>query len=197
MNEETPEVTEVIEPPLSEVDAADVAKLNDEEPEHRTVLEIWNEVLAGGASEKKARVSPAWASSICARFPQMKIQEFGVFHEKYFEKIDELHQILIYELGADDQALKRRTVKTDAEHNRVHYINIITLWQAAVMQWELNWDFADEHSHIELAAISEAHKFFFGGTGLIAQLDVIEVRFTEDDQNELVAYLEEFKDGHE
>lgn len=187
---------ETIEPPLDDKDAADVAKLNGE-AEHRPILEVWREVLEGGRAEAKHRISPAWASRITSMYPQVKVQDMATFKDQYFGKIEELHQHLLFVMETDKKITQQTTIAEDLEHNRVHYIQVITLWQTAVLNWELEWDCTDVDAHVELAAISEAHKFFFGAQGLIALLEQIELKFTEDDTADLMAVLEEFKGEHE
>lgn len=196
MNDETYTEEGIELPELSEADKADLALLNEEAEPHRTILEVWNEILAGGHKVAAERVQPAWASRIISMYPQIKFQEMQVFHDLYFAKLAELHEILKVEIDGDELCLKHITVDEDRDLNAAHYLNLVINWQSAILLWELSWNCIDPLSHVELAAMSEAHKFFFDPSGgLLQHLGEINFVFTEEDQQILTAHLDEIKNG--
>lgn len=180
---------------MSDQDELDISALYAEEPDYHTILEVWREVLKPTASEAKKSVGGTWAARINAQYPYIKFQEMHGFRDLYFAKIAELVAILDYEIASDPNCLKQLEVKLDATHNDVHYRNLLTEWQRAVVLWEIEWDCTAPDSHLELAAISETHKFFLGNNGILGYLDNIGFEFTEDDKQELANALNEMKGG--
>lgn len=164
-------------------------------PSYHTILEVWREVLRPAKDEKDSKVTPAWANRVVASYQDLCFQDMVDYRDAYFAKIIQLADILDYVISQDGDALSYATPAEDREHNSVHYKNLLLLWQQAVLQWELDWDCTDLNAGVEVAAISEVHKMFFGETGLTAHLDNIQFEFTEDDQAVLAEALEQLKDG--
>lgn len=182
-------------------ESVDLDQLLEEEPTYHTLLEVWREVIAPASEEAKKKVTPQWASRITSAYPAISIQEMVIYRDLYFSKIEELNQILLSEIeGAtteDRDPLSYTDADSDREANSLIYKNLLLLWQQAILQWELDFDVLHKHAHIELAAISEAHKMFFSQTGLVNFLDQIGFVFSEDDQADLQAALREFRGEHE
>jgi hypothetical protein len=182
---------------LSEQDQADLDMLNadGEEPEFHTVLEVWREVLSNGPELSKEKVTPQWAAKIVANYAGVTFADMENVQAQYFGKIGELAKILDYEISTDKDCLKHSTPSEDATENSGHYKNILRDWQLQFLQWELDWNTRDPYAAVELAAISEVHKMFFGPTGLTAYLDNIQLEYTEADQADLAEALTELRDG--
>lgn len=182
---------------LSEQDEKDIAKLLEEnaEPEFHPVLEVWREVLANGPELAKEKVSPQWASKIVATYAGVAFKDMEDVQAQYFDKIAELAKILDLEIATDAECLTYRSPEVDKEENAAHYKNLLRDWQLTFLQWELDWNCRDPYAAVELAAISEVHKMFFGPTGLTAYLDNIQFEFTEQDQTDLAEALMELRDG--
>lgn len=178
---------------LSEKDLADLAALDGELPNFHTVLEVWREVLRPAATEATKRVTAGWASKMVASYPEVTFADMNEVRDRYYAKIGELNQILLDEIATDSEALTWSTPEEDAAQNAAHYKNLLRDWQIRVLSWELEWDCTDPHAGVELAAISEVHKMFFGQTGLTAFLDNIKLEFTEADQQALANDLEAFR----
>ena len=195
-NERSPEV-------LTEQDEADIHRLYSEpdgipEPSFHPVLKVWKEVLAVAERERATSISPQWASKIVGSYVGLSFADCLEVHERYFDKLIQLRDILYMEIDGDPDCLTYTTPEEDAAENSHHYKNVLTLWQMAVLQWELDWDCADPMAAGELAAISEVHKIFFGNAaqpGMTAYLDNIGFQFTDADQQEMVEALEELKAG--
>ena len=101
--------------------------------------------------------------------------------------------VLDNEISTDDQCLTYTEPAEDAKENSHHYKNLLLQWQLMFLQWELEWDPTTPYAAIELGAISEAHKMFFGQTGITAFLDNIGFEYTEDDQQVMQETLAEFR----
>lgn len=199
-NPEVPDISslrpvESIEPPLSAEDQADLDSLTDDPPTYHSLLQVWQTILAPAEEEQTERVGPNWGSRITQMYPQIKMQQMTEFRDRYFSKILELKHILDGIVEEFPEALQHLDMEADATENAVHYKNILFLWQAQIVQWEKEWDCEDEFAAVELGAISEVHKMFFGAEGVTAFLDNIGFEFTEDDQVELRDLLDEIKAG--
>jgi hypothetical protein len=182
---------------MSEKDEADLQRLLTEgaEPEFHPVLEVWREVLSNGPELAKEKVSPQWASKIVGTYSGITFQDMEEVQARYFGKIGDLAKILDYEIASDKECLTYRSSEEDALENGSHYRNLLRDWQLTFLQWELDWKTTDPMAAVELAAISEVHKMFFGQTGLTAYLDNIKFEFTEQDQMDLAEALTELRDG--
>lgn len=174
---------------LTAKDIADLEALDTELPQFHTVLEVWREVLKPAKDEATYPPTPAWSNRIISAYHGIEFKDMIAFRDSYFAKVDELFNILLLEISYDNDCLSWPTPEEDAENNAVHYKNLLLQWQMAVQQWELDWECTSPTAAVELAAISEVHKMFFGQTGLTAFLDNIKFEFTEDDQTEMAEAL--------
>lgn len=166
-----------------------------EDVEYHTILEIWKAVLSPARTEREQRINPGWANKICQNYHQIAFADVRKVHESYFGKILQLLEILELEIDGDEDCLKPDEAAEDAEVNAHHYKNLILNWQSAILMWELLWDCTDEDAAVEIAAISEVQRMFFGEIGLVGYLDQINFQFTEDDQAMLGEALEELRAG--
>lgn len=164
---------------------------------YHTLLEIWDAVLTPAASERTKRPTAQWANTITSRYREIDFKDMLDFSESYFDKVQELQQILRHHIEEDDEALKQPTPEEDLEYNGARYKQLLIDWQKAFLLWELAWDCTDASAAIDIAAISEVHKMFFDQQGLIALLEQINFEFTEQDQAELAAELQALKDQDE
>jgi hypothetical protein len=119
------------------------------------------------------------------------------FKMEYFGKIMELAAILDFEISTDDECLNLLTPEEDSEGNTHHYLNVLTEWQKAFLQWELDWDVMHPLAAVQLAAIAEVHKMFFEQTGLVALLDQIKFEFTDANREHLAQALADIRDARE
>lgn len=196
--EEHPDTTvrETIE--LSDQDREDLAKLDEgvdlpEEPTFHTVLEVWREVLRPARDELGKKITPQWASRIVSSYQDVGFNDMPEMRDRYYGKIIELLEILEAEIATDDECLRYTTPEEDVVENREHYMNVLRDWQLRFLQWELDWECTDKQAGVELAAVSEVHKAFFGQTGLTQFLENIRLEVTEDDQNKLAAALADLR----
>ena len=188
---------------LTEQDEADIHRLYNEPdgvepPNFHPVLQVWLEVLKVAESESEIPVSPQWASKMVGSYAGVTFPDCLELHDRFFAKLIQLRDILAREIANDDDCLTYTTPEEDALENALHYKNLLMLWQMAVLQWELDWDCADPMAAVELAAISEVHKIFFGNgaqPGMTAYLDNIRFEFNDDDQADLASALEGLKAG--
>ena len=196
----TEEYTESIE--LSEQDQADIIQLYGEPdggpageiPAYHTILEVWRAVLEPAAELAKEKVTPQYASKMVATYAGLTLADCKDLQASYYAKIGQLAEILDLEIKSDPDCLSYSEPEDDAEENAYHYKGLLLTWQQLFLQWELEWTCTDEGAGVELAAISEVHKLFFGQTGLTQHLDNIRLEYTEDDQAELAEALQEQRD---
>jgi hypothetical protein len=182
---------------FTDKDQEDLQKLLEEgvEPEFHTVLEVWREVLSNGPELSKEKVTPQWATKIVSGYPGITFADMEDVQARYFGKIAELANVLDLEIKSDKDCLTYSTFEEDRVENSHHYKNLLRDWQLSFLQWELDWSTISHDAAVELAAISEVHKMFFGPTGLTAYLDNIQFEFTEQDQQDLAEALMELRDG--
>lgn len=180
---------------LNPKDVEDLNRLyaEDEVPSYHPILMIWREVLKPAVEEAKKKVTPQWASRITSAYREVNYADMDYVRDSYYGKIAELARILDLEIETDEECLTYTTPEEDVEENGYHYKNLLLQWQLAFLQWEMAWSCTDEHAGPELAAISEAHKMFFGDQGITAFLENIQFPFTEDDQQTLADALIEFR----
>jgi len=195
-------MTEENEIILTDVDEADINRLYSEpdgveEPPFNTILKVWKEVLVPIETESKANITPQWATRIINSFVGVTFADMLEFQDRYFDKLRQFRDILHTEIDSDPDCLSYTTPADDVENNAHHYKNVMMTWQMALLQWELDWDTADPAAAVELAAISEVHKMFFGDLGFTAHLDSIGLQFNDDDQAELLEALEGMRGGRE
>jgi hypothetical protein len=196
MSDATP--TERIE--LPEQDEADLHRLyaepdGVEEPTFHPIMQVWREVLAPAATEREQKVTPQWANRIVSAYTQVTFGQMDTFRELYFGKLKQMANILDIEIAYDKDCLSYDKMEDDAVENADHYKNMLLVWQLQVLQWELDWETTAIDAAVELAAISEVHKMFFGQTGITQFLDNIGFEFTDDDSSMLMVTLEEFRGG--
>jgi hypothetical protein len=185
---------------LSEQDQADIAALHampevPEDFEYHPILMVWREILKPARTEALKKVTPQWASRICAQYQQVTFADMNEFRDRYYAKIEELFQMLLDEIASDDNCLVYDTPAEDLAENVSHYKNLLRDWQVRFMAWEVAWDCTAPDAALELAAISEVHKAFFGQTGVTQFLDNIKLELDEEWQAELSAELESMKEG--
>lgn len=164
-------------------------------PSFHPILEVWREVLKPARGELGSKVTPQWASRIISSYTGIGFADMENFRDAYFSKVLELADMVDEQIATDEECLTYTTPEEDVEHNSVHYRALLRDWQLAVMSWELAWETTSPLAAVELAAISEVHKMFFGPTGVTALLDNIRFEFTEADQAELAEALESLKEG--
>lgn len=195
MSNEYAETDETIETPAINDD--EIASFIDggKEPTFHPILMVWREVLKPAVGEKDSAVTPAWANKICATYQGIRFADMNGFRDTYFAKILTLAALLDAEIATDDECLLQTTPEEDVVDNGDHYRALLTTWQLEILSWEINWDCTSWNAEIEVAAISEVHKMFFGQTGLTSFLDNIQFQFTEADQAELIVALEALKAG--
>jgi hypothetical protein len=194
--------TEFIEEPtdgLTERDLADLAALSGEaapEMEYHTLLEVWTEILKRGNLDANRKVTMKWATGIVGQYPGVTFGDLGRYTDIYFAKVQEMADILAYEISTDEDCFKPSKPGEDAELNATHYKNLIFAWQQAFLVSELEWDFEDPDAALYIAALSEAHKIFFGPNGLLGHLEAIQFVFDEDDSAALAELLTETNDSY-
>lgn len=179
---------------ITEKDLAEVeewANAPAENASYHSILEVWREVLSPAAAEATKKVTPQWANRLVHAYPEVQYSDMNALRDRYFGKIAELLDILVEEIAGDDECLNVFTPEEDVERNSHHYKNLLLVWQQTFLQWEMDWTCDDPWAPVELAAIGEVHKMFFGPTGLTSFLDNIKFEYSEDDQAMLAAALEE------
>lgn len=171
----------------------------EEEPKHRPILAIWREVLSNIETEAEKKVTPLFASRIVGSYPGVTFATMEDYRDIYFGRLKVLRALVQNEIDANEDALKPTTVEEDREENSSAYKNLLFQVQLQLRQWELEWETTSPDAAVELAALGEIHKMFFGipgqQQGLTGHLEYIGLEFTEADQEMLVEALEELKAG--
>jgi hypothetical protein len=182
---------------FTEKDEADLAALLDEQdpPSFHTVLEVWREILAPASEAAKQKVTPQWANRMVAQYQQLRYEDMNRFRDLFYGQIEELLEILRDEISTDEDCLSYTSADEDARENAGHYKEMLFRWQERILEWEKSWDCTSPDAAIELGAISETHKMFFGQTGIVAFLDNIGFQFTDVDSAELQARLNAVKEA--
>lgn len=190
--------------PLTDQDRADLETLSNAENvqdlhddhgvTYHPILKVWDEFLTGAAASRTGRVGPTWALQLVSKHPEIALRDTPEVVDRYFDKIADLHQVLKHEISTDPNCLTYRTVEEDREENREHYLNLLLGWQSQLLIWDLEWDATDEDAAIEVAALSEVHALFFGPNQLSSHLEAIGFEFTETDQADMQAALQELKE---
>jgi hypothetical protein len=193
MNEQTPERIEFSDEDVKNLEAMGVTA--GDVPEFHPILEVWREVLKPAHEQATEHITPQWALRTVSQHAGMTFADMPKFQELYFTKLLELMEILDEEIKTDDDCLTYRTPEEDAQHNSQHYRNLLLDWQIRFLDWEMDWDTSSPTAHVEIAAISEIHKLFFGDTGMTQFLDNIQFQFPEQDQAALAEALQAHKEG--
>lgn len=179
---------------VTDQDIQDFMDAGGKEPDFHPILEVWREVLKPAAKEAEAKISPNWAVRISGAYREVNYAHMPEFQARYFGLLLELAEVINTEIATDDQCLTWTTPEEDVEHNSGHYKNILRDWQLAIMRRELNWNPTSPYAGVEVAVLSEIHKLFFAnGTGITAFLDNIRFEFTDADQANLAAALDELR----
>jgi hypothetical protein len=160
---------------------------------YHTILEVWREVLRPAQRERFKKITPQWANRICSAYREVVFADMPAFRDSYFDKVNELAEILDLEIAEDAECLNIFTPEEDVEHNGMHYLNVLITWQRAFLAWELDWECTEPDAAVDLAAISEVHRMFFDNTGLTSLLDNINFELTDTDRDILAAALQELK----
>lgn len=169
----------------------------DGAPTFHTILEVWREVLTPGEQIKKEKITPQWAARMTSKYTELTYKDMPAFRDRYFAKVEELLQRVVDIIDEDPECLNLTTPEEDAEHNSVHYVELLTEWQIIVLGWEMDWDCTDPAAAVELAAISETHTMFFGPMGLTSLLDNIPFEYTDMHRDALALALQSYKEGRE
>lgn len=188
---------------MTEQDIEDLKALNTEDsltdlgdgPSFHTVLQVWREVLKPALEERKKKATPQWATRICASYKEIYYADFADFKDRYYDKIEELYQMLLDVIDSDPECLNQETPAEDVEHNTVHYKTLIRDWQLKFLEWELAWSPDIKQPAIELAAIGEVHRMFLGDQGLLPFLESIQFQFTDEDREQLASDLEALREA--
>jgi len=172
---------------LTEQDIADLESLAAESENH-TLLEVWREILSNIDEARKEKITPTEAVRIVTAWRHLSVQDVAVYQPLYYDRLDEMRQVLLVEIESDPAALKN--TENDAEDNHHHYLNLLLQWQLLAQSWGADWDVSSPTSHIDLAAFAEAQNFVLGERGLIGQLEAIGFDFTDEESTALAAELE-------
>lgn len=189
-------VEEYIEMPgLSEQDLEDLAKLDSQpELEYHSVLQVWQTVLESADRPDNRHMTPKWAMAIISQYVGIGFADLPDYVETYFDLLSEMTVVVNDVILLDDDCFKVTNATEDVEANRSNFLAILRDWQLLLLTRELEWDPTDPFAAVQIAALSEIQKLFFGQTGLTGHLEAIKLEVTEEDQIELATVLEERRD---
>jgi hypothetical protein len=176
---------------MTEKDTAVEELLDAAAAPYHTILELWRGVLAPAVGESEARITPQWANRIVSTYQGVGFADMTAFRAVYFAKVLDLAAILEEEIEQEPECLHPASAEEDRETNSLRYLNIMILWQSTFLLWELEWDPDSPAAGIEIAAMAEVHRMFFGEEGILGLLDQIKFEFTDEHRQMLVDVLEE------
>ena len=145
-----------------------------------TVLETWLAVLSNIETVAAEPVSPSQALKALRLAPGMQIKDVPDYLRMFYQILLEARDILEAEIINDPEALNRGG-KNDAEDNWAHYATIYMQWRTLLVEHEKSWSITGENPIAHIAAITGAANFLVG-EGLVAYLDQIGFKFTEEDE---------------
>lgn len=158
---------------------------------YHTILELWRGVLAPAKEEKDARITPQWANRIVTTYRGVGFADMAAFREVYFTKVLDLAAILEDEIETEPECLHAASAEEDREANQLRYLNVLVMWQAQFLLWELEWSPDSDRAAVQIAAMAEVHRMFFGEEGILGLLDQIKFEFTDEHRQMLVDVLED------
>lgn len=151
------------------------------EPTRRTLLEIWQEVLANVEKSKATAIPMNVAHKVVASWPKLSYQDTVRYHELYHDHLLELREVLNDLIARDPAALSFTGEGEDLEANGHHYQDLLVSWNLVLEHAEMEWRAEQEDSHIRVAAIVDARHFFFASDGLTGHLDSIGFQLSDED----------------
>lgn len=168
-----------------------------EPPKFHPILEVWREVLRPARAEVGTVITPQWANKMVGAYQGVTFRDLVDLRDIYYRLLVEMLEILETEIESDAECLTWDTPELDVEHNGAHYRQVLTDWQLHFLKEELEWDCTSITAAVELAAMSEVHKIFFGAMGITAFLEQIRFEYSDEDQAELERVLVELRDSYE
>lgn len=187
--------TETVELPMTERDQADLADMLAEPDNftYHTVLQVWLEILKQENLELNRAITPRWATNIVSKYDEVRFADMPAYVEEYFDLVTACRDAIQAEVDKHEDCLIYNDAAEDALENAEIYKEILRNWQLEFLRRELTWNCEDERAAVKIAALSEVHGVFFGDTGLSAHLEVIKMEFTDEDQADLQAALDELR----
>lgn len=171
-------MSETIESPEAEV----VSITDAPEASYNSMLKVFEAIFNGIDTERDERITPVWANRMISLYPQMTFKDLPAFHERYFNKLEELRNILRMEIEAAGDDIEVDSSEEDIENNSARFLNLLLQWQVTLQQWDLDWRVDSEDAVVEMAAASECFKFLFGQTGITQFFSDIEFTLSDEDQ---------------
>lgn len=157
----------------------------------RTVLATWRELLRSIDTERAAKVSPALARRITGTWPEVSTEEVPRFLEVYYDYLSDYHGDLLEVLRLYPDAVD--AVRGDGDVNRDAYIELLFRWQRTAVKHDLEWDVTQRGARFSLGAMLDAANFFISGNGIVQHLSGINFSLTHEDNEAMLARLEEWK----
>lgn len=164
-------------------------------PSYHSILFVWRELLKPAADQKGEKITAGFANRIVSMYREIDFKDMEGYRDRYFDKILELAALLDEEIATDEECLNATTPEEDVAENSHHYKDLLRKWQLAIVQWEEDWTCTAPDAAIELAAISEVHKMFFGEVGITGYLDNIKLEITDADQAEMTAAINALREA--
>lgn len=160
---------------------------------YHSLLETWQRILQPSGEVRMEPITPQWSLRIINKFPQIGFADMPEFRDAFYDLLEEMYDGLVSEIDSDDECFNVDSPEEDVERNGHHYLNVLFTWQKIILGRELDWNCESATAAIDVAVMSEVHRMFFDGTGITALLDQIGFQFTEDNQQQLTAELQELK----
>lgn len=169
------------ETPLTPQDIADLEAIeNGEEPQPRSLLEVWEATLANVDASAAEPISIHVATKVVASWPFLDFKDTARYHDLYHNTLIELRWKL-HDLLVEHPEAKSWTGDEDAEHNHGHYLDLLVAWHIALDDIEKNWRANDEDAAVWVAVVADVRAFFFSQMGLAGHLDAIGFSLSDDE----------------
>lgn len=191
-----------------------VPNVSDESPQvaeepssttYRTVAAAWKMTL--DSADKAATRPPTmdWCAILISKWPFLHaFEDFQQVHDLYFEILTECRKVLDLALEDFPEALVTDhwpedvpAQTLDAEENKDFYVHVLREWQKVLLVAQAKWDCNAPDARAYLVALGELQQHLVGQEGLASYLGVINLPFSEEEQEALDQELKEFRESLE
>lgn len=191
---------------FSEKDEADVVGLYSgdapepeperEEPEYHAILKVWRNMLDPEHQNRHLPPTPDWCAVLIAKWPFLRFAECGTVQDEYFAIFDTMHAI-IEQVHKDHPDRFEVTDRLEDVESKELYVFLLSEFQKALFVVQSEWSHDDPEAAAKMVALGEAQQQILGKDGLASYLGVINLPYTEEEQNTMNQELQEFRESLE
>ena len=180
---------------LAEFDNSE-APIPEAEAPYYPILRVWREMLDPSVQQRDLAPTPDWCVALIARWPFLSFSDCGAVQREYFRIFDTLHALIEQVHEDHPQAFEVETREEDLESKDL-YVFLLKEFQKALLVAQSEWRHGDPDAGALMAALGEAQSSVLGQQGLASYLGVIQLPFTEEEQETMNQELAEFREALE